>query len=138
MLPCCYSIANGRVNLVYTTHIFSIDEEDIFVDLTKFTAIENFRRDGVVAKYHMIEHVFPNAKTSGIVKGLDFCGIFKQGVEIKITWGSDEEIYKTYVDKKIFDYYECESFYFDDRIGPVYAIKNGTCIGMILPLAVNY
>lgn len=131
-LPMCYSIANGKVYLGYATHIFAIDENDILVDLNKFTEIENFRRDDIIAKFHIEEHKFPNAKISGMVKDLRQ----KQGVEI--TWGGDEEIYKTYVDKKIFDYYECEDFYFGDRLKPVYAIKDGTCIGMILPLSINY
>jgi hypothetical protein len=136
-LPMCYSIANGKVYLGYATHIFAIDKNDILVDLSKFTEIENFRRDDdIINKYRIVDHKFPNAKPSGIIKCLNFRGILKQGVEI--TWGGEEEIYKTYVDKKIFDYYECEDFYFGDRVKPVYAIKDGICIGMILPLSVNF
>jgi hypothetical protein len=134
ILPTCYSIANGKVYLGYSTHIFAINENDILVDLNKFTEIENFRRDDIITKYRMNTATKPNSIFSGIIREVDWHGKRRQVVELRDISCS---MVMAYVDKKIFDYFECDEFYMADTYTPIYAIKNGSCVGMMLPLSIN-
>jgi hypothetical protein len=131
VLPTCYSISDGKVYLGYATHIFAIDENDILVDLNKFTEIENFRRNNIIAKYR-INIPKPNVIFSGIIR--EVAGR-RQVVELRDIRCNDV---MAYVDKQIFDYFECNEFYMIDAyMPPIYAIKDGTCTGIMLPLSID-